>query len=435
MKRFISALTALIIVAVSVLSASALSYGCDYEPVSGYVYLEELNTGVVVFEQNADEITYPASTTKIMTFIVVSESVSDYDGTMIKITDQALSELDPESSVMGLESHLGESFSVRDLLYGLMLPSGNDAALVLADYIGHGVEGFVDLMNRKAAQIGCKNTHFTSPHGLHDQNHYSTARDMATIAKYAMNKKDFMEICNTVSYTPDGFDSPIKTTNYLIDSAGHNGDYYYSYAKGIKTGYTDQAGRCLVSTADNGEYTYLCVALGAEYSFAEDINYAMIDSAELYDWALNSLSYSTIYDTGYVLKSVPVEYVWGNKMLSIVPSEDIKAILPENYDPYLIRIDDSDITGAATAPIKKGDEFGTVSVYYDDVLIGRTTAVAAESIARQNTNYIVHRAIDWVSSHLVVTIIIAIAALILIFIIIDRLLMRKAMREEQMEDS
>ena len=147
MKRVISVLFAVLIICGSVTAASAIDYGCTIEPVSEAIYLEELNTGAVVYEHNADEKVYPASTTKIMTYIIVAENVPDFDNTMIEITEEALYDLDPESSVMGLESHIGESFSVRDLLYGLMLPSGNDAALVLADYVGHGVDGFVDLMD------------------------------------------------------------------------------------------------------------------------------------------------------------------------------------------------------------------------------------------------------------------------------------------------
>ena len=434
MKRVISLLAAVFVIALSTVSAGAINYHSDVETVSGYVYLEELNTGTVVFDKNADERTYPASTTKIMTFVVVAEAVSDYDATMVKVTQDALTELDPESSVMGLQDHIGESFSVRDLLYGLMLPSGNDAALVLADYVGHGVNGFVDLMNRKATQIGCKDTHFTSPHGLHDPNHYSTARDMALITKYAMNKKDFMEISNTVSYTPEGFDSPIVTTNYMIDSSAHNGDYYYPNAKGIKTGYTDQAGRCLVSTAESGEYRYLCVALGAAYSFEEDINYAMLDTAALYDWAFEKLSYTTLYDTSNVCKSIDVEYVWGDKKLDLVPESDVRVILPEGYDEYLLSIDVTNVQSTATAPVSKGDPYGSVSIYYDDEFLCTANVVAAESIDRQSTNYTANSLIDWVRSHVIITIGIFVGAVVIILIIVDRVLMHKAMAEAIEED-
>jgi D-alanyl-D-alanine carboxypeptidase (penicillin-binding protein 5/6) len=425
MKRLFALLIAVAVVCLSAITASAIDYGCNVDHVSDAVYLEEMNTGIVVYEYNADERVYPASTTKIMTYIVVAENVEDFDNTMVEITAEALEDLDPESSVMGLASHIGESFSVRDLLYGLMLPSGNDAALVLADYVGGGVDGFVDLMNRKAAQIGCSNTHFVTPHGLHSSQHYTTARELATITKYALQKKDFAEITDTKSYLPDGFYEPIKTTNYLIDESQHNGDYYYPYAKGIKTGYTDEAGRCLVSTAENNGYRYLCVALGADYSFAEDINYAMLDTADLYDWAFDNLSMKTVFDSTNTLQTIPVEYVWGNKMLDLIPASSIEALLPSNYDPALVttKVECQDM---AYAPVAKGDSFGKLTVYYDDLLIGETDIVAAEDVDRQFTNYFLKRVVNAIRNHLILFIVIVVVLIIVILILADNARRKKA---------
>ena len=427
MKRVISLLVALIIVFATAASVSAIDYGCTVDPVCDAVYLEELNSSTVVYEHNCDEIVYPASTTKIMTYIVVTENISDIDGTTVLITEEALYDLDPESSVMGLEYHIGESFSVRDLLYGLMLPSGNDAALVLANYVGNSVSGFVDLMNRKAAQLGCDNTHFTSPHGLHDSQHYTTARDLAKMTKYAMQKPSFMEICNTVSYLPDGFYESIRTTNYLIDSEGHGGDYYYPYAKGIKTGYTDEAGRCLVSTAEKDGYTYLCVALGADYSFALDINYAMLDTADLYDWAFDNIYTQTVYDSTDTLQTIPVQYVWGNKRIGLVPENAVTALLPAGYDSSLVTTK-IECTDTAAAPVSQGDVFGTLTVYYDDTVIGTTNIVAAESAERHITNYILHRAIGAIRHHTLLFIVLLVIMILIIVIAVDRRRRRRALR-------
>ena len=433
MKRIISALIILLIVAACTVSVSAIDYGCKVEPVSNAIYVEELNSGTTVFQYNADEIVYPASTTKIMTFIIVAENIPDYDAVSIKVTSEALASMDPESSVMGLADHIGESFTVRDLLYGLMLPSGNDAALVLADYVGHGVAGFVDLMNRKAAQIGCANTHFTSPHGLHDSQHYTTARDMATITKFALHKKDFMTICNTVSYTPAGFSEPIKTTNYLIDSSAEGGKYYFPDAKGIKTGFTTEAGKCLVSTAERDGYNYLCVALGAGYSYAEDVNYAMLDTADIYDWALSSLKTQTVYKSAETVTTIPVEYVWGNKMLALVSEDSVSALLPDDYDPYLIatKIECKDY---ATAPVEKGEVMGTLTVYYDNTMIGKTNVIATEKVDRHITNLIAHVIVDWLRAHVFITVLIIVVLLGVILIIIDRIRMRKILRERARKD-
>ena len=129
-----------------------------------------------------------------MTFIITAENVSNWDETLVTITQNALEGLDPDSTVMGLSEHIGEQVSVRDLLYGLMLPSGNDAALALAEHVGGSIAAFAEKMNAKAAELGCTGTHFANPHGLFDADHYSTARDMALIAKHAMTIPGFMEI-------------------------------------------------------------------------------------------------------------------------------------------------------------------------------------------------------------------------------------------------
>ena len=198
MKRITALVISVMILCVSVLSAGAVNYGCDISIVSDAIYLENLNNGAVVYEKNADQRQYPASTTKIMTFIITAENVSNWDETLVTITQNALEGLDPDSTVMGLSEHIGEQVSVRDLLYGLMLPSGNDAALALAEHVGGSISAFAEKMNAKAAELGCTGTHFANPHGLFDADHYSTARDMALIAKHAMTIPGFMEICNTV---------------------------------------------------------------------------------------------------------------------------------------------------------------------------------------------------------------------------------------------
>ena len=150
MKRISVIALFVMMVCLSVFSASAVDYMCDAETVSQSVYLENLGAKAVVYEKNADQRSYPASTTKIMTFIITAENVADWDQTTVTVRQDVIDGLDPESTVMGLSSHVGEQVSVRDLLYGLMLPSGNDAALVLADYVGDGIPGFVAKMNAKA---------------------------------------------------------------------------------------------------------------------------------------------------------------------------------------------------------------------------------------------------------------------------------------------
>ena len=416
MKRLICILLAVAAIFVTAVSASAVDYGCNVETVSSAVYLENLDTGAVVFEKNADTQMYPASTTKIMTYVVVADHVADLDGTMVDIKEDVLTGLDPESTVMGLSDHVGEQYSVRELLYGMMLPSGNDAALVLADFVGSGISGFVEMMNSKAAELGCQNTRFANPHGLHDPNHYTTARDMALIAKYARTLPGFMEITNTLSYTPSRFTQPVTNTNYMLSTTEQGGKYYYAYTKGIKTGYTDEAGKCLVTTAEKDDFSYLCIALGAQYSFEEDVNYAMLDTAKLYDWAYTNLGQQVVYDSADVVKTVDVKFGKDDDKLNVIPEGQLTALLPNNFDKNLIKVE-VNCEDSFEAPITQGQVLGTATVRYDDMTVGTTNVVASKAVELDNMKLFSHNLGEWFKSNMILVIVIAVVLIALIIIL------------------
>ncbi len=427
MKRILCFLFALTVILATSVSAFAVDYGCDVNTVSKAIYLENLDTGAVVYQKSAQERMYPASTTKIMTYVVVVEHVSDYDNTMVTIKEELLTGLDPDSTVMGLKDHVGEQYSVRDLLYGMMLPSGNDAALVLADYVGNGISGFVEMMNAKAVELGCTDTHFANPHGLFDSNHYSTAKDMATISKYACTLPGFMTITNTVSYTPARFDQPVTNTNYMLINDSEHAMYYYPYTKGIKTGYLDEAGKCLVTTAEKDGFHYLCVALGAEYSFTEDVNYAMLDTASLYEWSFTNVGYQTLYGPTEVVKSVEIQYGKGEKNLNLIPEGELKALLPNRYDQNLVRVE-VDCEDRFEAPITKGQALGKATVYYDDMTVGTTNIVAANDVELDEMQRFFANMSEWLRTHmlLVIGIILVIILLIILLIVISKAQKKKA---------
>ena len=232
----------------------------DFTLNSKAAELVNLDTDTTVFSQNADQRMYPASTTKIMTFIIVMEHVKNVDKETATYSEKEKKMIDGTgSSNAGMK--LGEKFSIHQLLYAMMVPSGNDAALMLADHIGGGdINKFVDMMNQKAKALGCTGTHFVNPNGLHDPNHYTTAHDLSLIAKYALTLNYFIEITNTTVYNLTPLNMPsttrqLTTTNYMIDRGAQGGYYYNPYVKGIKTGHTDESGRCLVSTAVFGGRT------------------------------------------------------------------------------------------------------------------------------------------------------------------------------------
>lgn len=420
MKKVLSFLfTFVLIVALmlSTMSVSAADFGCNVDTSSTSIYLENLDTGTVVYEKNADEKLPPASLTKMMTYIIVCENVPDLKNTKITITEEALASMDPESSVMGLTSYIGEEFSVLDLLYGLMIPSGNDAALVLATYVGDGsVNNFVDLMNSKSGQLGCKSTHFVNPHGLNEDNHYSTARDLAIIAKYASEKPYFTEIESQYTYTVEGMDHPLETTNYMIDPS--HPEYYYSYVEGGKTGYTDEAGKCLSSTAKKDDYRYMCIALGAPYSFTEDVNYAMLDTKDMYEWAFNNIAYEELLPANKLVRSISVEFKWGNVLVDAVTKDKVEALLPVDYDKDLVT-SEIELPESVPATIEKGQVLGNVTIYYNDEFVGRTDIVAATTIERDQSNYLMHRCIGIIVNNIVLIIIIVCVVTVALFLIIS----------------
>lgn len=430
MKRiiaFVMTLVMMIIMSMSSLSVSAADFGFTTDITADYVYMEELNSGTVVHSVRAQEQVPPASLTKIMTYIVVAENIPDLENTYITVTSDMLATMDPESSVMGLSHHIdadGTEVSVLELLYGLMLPSGNDAALALAHYVGNGnIDNFVDMMNRKAGQLGCSSTHFVNPHGLHDPMHYSTAYDLAVMTKYALDKPYFREIVKSEFYMVKSLSSIIETTNYLIDP--DYPQYYRSYATGVKTGYTDQAGKCLISTAEKDGYEYLCIVLGTPFSYAENVNYAMLDTGELYDWAFENIFTTPILKQNEIVKTLGIEFVWGNDPVEIIPEQEVSALLPKNYDKSLVTTK-IDLPEYLVAPVEKGEVVGSITVCYDGEEVGTTNLVSGMTVERDQSNYLMHRMIGFVVNNIIwIVIVLAVVVAVAVFYINDRIQRKK----------
>lgn len=271
MKRIILCLLlSIFLLPLHVSAESSDSTGFDLKSLAEdsviLVNLESPEEAVLGLERNADAKRYPASTTKILTCIVALENGDPDD--IVTVSKRACN-LSERNSKMGLKP--GEKYSLIDLLYGLMLPSGNDAAIAIAEHIGGSIDGFAELMNRKAKEIGMEHSHFTNPHGLHNSEHYSTARDMAILSAYAMHNETFAAIVAATEHTAkstDGRKIVLHTSNRLLrDATAKTYTPYsclYDYAIGIKTGDTHLAGKCLVAAAKRNETVYILVLLHGE---------------------------------------------------------------------------------------------------------------------------------------------------------------------------
>lgn len=271
-KRLICILLATALLALLPCAALA-EYDYTGVPTPKMIVTDGEDPSQVFYERAADEQAYPASTTKIMTCILALESGEDLE-TPVTVGEEVKKGFTEHSSLMGLS--IGETIRLRDLLYGLMLVSGNDAAAAIAVHLSGNEEAFSERMNRKAAELGMADTHFVTPHGVHRDNHYTTARDMAKLAAYALKNEQFRTIVGTETYTAEPTNlraEPLllQNSNKLLHTMPSDTEScLYSYTIGIKTGDTNKAGKCLVAAAEKDGATAIIVMFGdnnaAQYS-------------------------------------------------------------------------------------------------------------------------------------------------------------------------
>ena len=253
----------------------------DEDLVCKSCVLMDAYTGEILYAKNPDTRRYPASTTKIMTLLV---SIEKCDGRQIVTVPACASEITLDSSRVPV--YPGEVMPMRDLWYGLIYNSGNDAANAIAYLTSGSIKAFVEDMNKKAQELGMTNTHFTNAHGLHNQEHYTTARDMATLTYYALDIDLFREITFSTGYT---MQATSKRDELLLDHhypiTDYTSKYYYPYARGIKTGWHTQAGQCYVGAADKDGHELIAVVL-----FSGTVkNYKWIDARKLFEYGFSVL--------------------------------------------------------------------------------------------------------------------------------------------------
>lgn len=375
MKKLLSLVFVLVFV-VCAASVSAYAYKPTFETKAKAAILYNNDTDTVVYSKNADEKMFPASLTKIMVAVLFVENCDNLqDLTLTVSEDIYLRYRYSDAVIAGFET--GDKVNGYDLLAYTLVKSCADAAGLIAEYVSGSEDAFIDLMNKKAVEIGLANTHFENCHGLHDENHYSTARDMCILTKYAMQYSVITDIVKVARYeTKDNI--TLAATNLLIDPSS---EYYYKYATGFKTGFTDEAGRCLASTATYDGMTYISVLLGcpAQENSLEN-RYEFLDTAEFFRWAFTNFSYRSVVNAGETIDSIPIAYSWDNDTVNIRPEKEVYALIPNDADLSTVELKPEYTQKSVEAPVKKGQKVGTVSVYYAGEKIGETSAVIAESV-------------------------------------------------------
>ncbi len=421
--RFSSILLALALM-VSFCAVPALALD-DPEPNCKAAIVVDGDYGDVLYSYHAYDKMYPASITKVMTSLLVLDAVSE--GTLSldqEITASASAvELPEGSSTSGIKA--GEILTVEELLYCALVSSANEACNILAEAVSGSVSEFVKLMNTRAEELGMTGTHFVNPHGLHDEDHYTTAYDITLMARAAMEYETFRTIVATDKYTVPATnlseERVLHTTNYLLSNAIIPG-YTYSKAIGIKTGSTTPAGQCLVSAAvDTDGRTYYCVILGAETVTDETgsvTRYSFTESKRLLEWAFDNFERITLLDENStdVIREVPVTLSDEVDYVLVQPVGSIEATMPKDYDPDQAELV-IDLVETVEAPVTKGDVLGSITLIYDGVSYGTLEMVAADSVERSDFQYYMKTIRETLQKQWVRGLIIFFIILILILII------------------
>ena len=377
-RRILSLIIALTVTLGFCFTQTALAVDSAPDIGAEAAILIDMDTGDVLYEKNSDFREYPASTTKMMTAILAIENL---DLTQDLIIDNEVAATG--GNRLGLVD--GEIVNAKDVLYAMMVMSANDGAVALAKAIAGSVADFCDMMNAKAKEIGCTGTHFVNPNGLHNDDHYSTAADLAKIALYCMKNKTFREIVSLSSYTVPATNASaaryVETTNLLLNDMtdknmvtvnGEKRYCKYSGCIGIKTGQTPQAQGCLASAAVREGTRLLCVVLksGALGRFADTIS--------LFDWGFSSYRKLAVMTKGQDLIEVKVKKGTINK-LKVISGSNIVITLPAEASDSSVRTEIR-VADELLAPIKEGQVVGEIALYSSGKEVATYPALAASTI-------------------------------------------------------
>jgi len=303
----------------------------------------------MLYERNSEEKLYPASLTKVLTAIVVMEN-SNLEN-KATVSETALNSVEYGYITSNLKA--GEELTIEELLNILIVSSANDVAVVLAENISGSVDNFCALMNQTATKIGCTNSNFINPNGTHNENHYSTAHDLALIGNYALRFDKLKEIFSKTSYTLEQDNRTYSTTNEMLLSWNKN---YYKYALGMKTGFTTPAGNCLIAYAKRNDLALISVVLNSSTS---DNRY--LETKMLFDYGFDNFTLKKFASKGDIIQTISVKGATKKtKKLNLVLEDDLYITVNNDIDLTSIQAD-TKINKKIKAPIESGTILGTLS--------------------------------------------------------------------------
>ena len=391
------------------------------------IILADLNTGRVIYSKDPDTVVAPASLTKIMTVLLAVESVERGEHSldeMVTARDDCRTGLDEESSSANIVS--------GDLLYCSMIQSASDACNVLASLIGGSISSFVDLMNERAAELGCTVTHFDDPNGL-SNNNQTTAYEMFLITQEAISHDFFMAVCNIADVTiPATNASPEReyhNSNSLISSQSVYGGnrYLYTGAAGVKTGYTRAAGYCLISTAEKEGLHFLAVVMGCDgwlNAHIEDyLNFE--DTIKLYDWGFSNFAYRNVIDTSTPVYELDVQYAMDDAKAVLYPQQNLRVLVPRDTTEEDVKLDFKIYETDLIAPVKAGEVYGEAVVSVNGEVFGTVNLVTRDAVELARSEYMKRQLKEFFSNRWVIGIIVIILLVIALYVTL-RIRYRKA---------
>ena len=394
--------------------------------------LVDANYDEVLYEVGGHDKVYPASITKVMTALLTLEAIESGKLTaQTQVTASATATTIPEGSSTA-DIKAGEVLTVEQLLYCLLLPSANEAAQILAETVGGDIDTFVGMMNDKAKELGCENTHFANPHGFHDPDHYTTPYDITLFMKAAMEYDLFQTIVTSPNYTIPATnlseERTVRNTNALTSNWTYTG-YLYTPGTGGKTGSTDEAGKCLVETAKQGDTYLISVVMGEP----ETITLAdgsekvaqFYDTIQLLDWGFENFQRTVISEDSEVVAKVNVTLSTQSDQVMVRPSGSIARTLPKD-----VNVDEMEkvinlFNDTVEAPVEQGQVLGTMVLKYQGEEYGTLDLIADSSVERSELLYRLDRIQKffqngWVKLLLVIVVVAVAALLLRIFVFSKR---------------
>ena len=388
-KRFLS----VFLLFVLLVSLTATPFAAAEEPTlpedpdiqAKAALLVDANTGAIVYAKNEHQELYPASLTKIMTALLVVAAIDKGQLSLDQevTASSTIESLDTDGSTANIKP--GEIMTVEQLLYCMLVVSANEACVILAEAVSGSVDAFVDQMNEKAQALGCENTHFVNPTGLHDSQHYTSAWDLYLITKEALTHKDFVRISDTGDITLPATNlheaRALHSTNYLI-SVWRSRGYINKNAHGIKTGSTSEAGHCLVSSAAKGSLSFISVVLGCDRLTLEDgeiRTMSFYETNRLFQWGFDNFSYKTILTADEYPKEVAVSL---SKIdhVTVHPARDVEILMPNGLEPEDLERTITLNSDPVEAPITTGDKLGTIQLSYQGTVYATEDLLALNDV-------------------------------------------------------